>query len=328
MPPPTNQPLTFLTLPPEIRNQVYAYIFVPPASNEPIPQAPDIASPLAKALQLDYILPCSSTHKQDDNSDSNSHAPNRLATLLTSRQIHHEASLLALSTTTFHLHSTSAEPEAFALKASPLSKPQLSALKHLTLTARISQLRALNESWNNVPFGNSSLSLETLVLVPRRPDATKSAWAEVAELDQCHTLAHVLAETCKGLRGVGEVRVVNTGCFGEAVWRVCYRHLVFKVWRWGGGNCGVRFEWGEGCSSSSSSSEDDGVEGEREGAGDGDGAVEDVGVSGEKEVGGCFRIFLGKDGDNRGIDAGDEAYKLLSAEGTSAGALFAAIGMP
>jgi hypothetical protein len=98
---------------------------------------------------------------------------------------------------------------------------------------------------------------------------------------------------------------------------VCYRHAVFKVWRWGGGNCGVRFEW------AGSSSEDGSGSGEREGE------REDGGVGEDKEVvGGCFRIFLGKDGDERGIDAGDEAYRLLSAEGTSAGAVFAAIGMP
>jgi hypothetical protein len=320
---PPAQPLTLLTLPPEIRNQVYAYIFIPPSPNEPIPQAPDIASPLAKALQIDYIPPCTSHREHSSNSDSDSpcshssHQHSPLSTLLTSRQIHHEAQLLALSTTTFHLHSTSAEPEAFALKTHPLSQPKIASIKHLTLTARISQLRALNESWNGTPFGHPHLSLSTLTLIPRRPDATKSAWAEVAELDQAHTLAHVLAETVKGLREVGEVRVVNGGCFGKAVWRVCYRHAVFKVWRWGGGNCGVRFEW------AGSSSEDGSGSGEREGE------REDGGVGEDKEVvGGCFRIFLGKDGDERGIDAGDEAYRLLSAEGTSAGAVFAAIGMP
>jgi hypothetical protein len=138
-------------------------------------------------------------------------------------------------------------------------------------------------------------------------------------LDQAHTLAHVLAETVKGLREVKEVRVVNLGCFGEAVWRVCYRHLVFKVWRWGGGNCGVRFAWGDGSGDVGGGGED------REGGGDGAVEGEDRDVVGD---GGSFRIFLGKDGDDRGIDAGDEAYRLLSAEGTSAGAVFAAIGMP
>lgn len=322
MPPPLKQPLTLLTLPPEIRNQVYAYIFVPPTPNEPIPQAPDIASPLAKALQLDYIPPCTPHREHSSDNDSEAHAPHqhsRLSTLLTSRQIHREAQLLALSTTTFHLHSTSAEPEAFLIKTLPLSAPKIASIKHITLTARISQLRALNESWNNLPFGHPSLSLSTLTLIPRRPDATKSAWAEVAELDQAHTLAHVLAEAVKGLRGVGEVRVVNGGCFGRAVWRVCYRHLVFKVWRWGGGNCGVRFAWG------GESLEGEGGEREVVVEGGGNGAVEGE----DKEVvGGSFRIFLGKDGDDRGIDAGDEAYRLLSAEGTSAGAVFAAIGMP
>lgn len=289
---PTKQAtLTFLTLPPEIRNQVYSYIFIPPA-DESIPRAPDIASPLAVALQLDSP-PCTPLCDLDDDSPLPPHQPTPLSTLLTCHQIHHEAQLLAISTTTFHLHSTSAEPQHFTLRALPLSPAKLGAIKHLTLTARITQLRALNETWNGQPFGNSSLHLDTLTLVPRRPDATKSAWAEVAELDQCHTLAHVLAETFKTLGKVREVKVVNLGCFGDGVWRLVYRHLVFKVWRWGGMNCGVRFE----CS----------------GADDGNG--------------GWFKAFLGQAGSAgvRGSDAGDEAYRLLTAEGTSPGAV---AGMP
>jgi hypothetical protein len=279
-------PLTLLTLPPEIRNQIYAYLFVPPV-NEPIPRAPDIASPLAIALQLE-TPPCSPISEVDSDSTL-PHPPSPLDTLLTCHQIHREAQLLALSTSTFHLHSTSAEPEHFTLRTLPLSPAKLGALKHLTLTARITQLRALNETWNGRPFGNPSLRLETLTLVPRRPDATKSAWAEVAELDQCHTLAHVLAETLKTLGRVQEVKVLNAGCFGEGVWKLVYRHLVFKVWKWGGMNCGVRFE----CSDAN-----------------------DV-------DGGWFRAFLGQVGSDgvRGNDAGDEAYRLLGAEGTSPGAV-------
>jgi hypothetical protein len=43
---------------------------------------------------------------------------------------------------------------------------------------------------------------------------------------------------------VGEVRVVNGGCFGEGVWPLVYRHVVVKIWTWGGVNCGLRFEEG------------------------------------------------------------------------------------
>jgi hypothetical protein len=284
-----NQPLTLLTLPPEIRNQVYAYIFVPSSTHEPIPPAPDPTSPLAKALQLDS--PSRLPHQNDQN-DENHRQPSttHLSLLLVSTLLHHESALLALSTTTFHLHSKAAEPEHFALLTSPLSPSKLSALKHLTLTARISQLRALNETWHGVPFGHPALRLETLTLVPCRPDATNSAWAEVAELDQCHTLAHVLAETFKTLAGVGEVRVVNAGCFGGGVWRLAYKHLVFKVWRWGGENCGVRFE------------------------------CEDADM-------GVVRVFLGKETD-RGVDAGVEAWRLLSAEGTRLGVAVGGIGAP
>lgn len=278
-------PLTFLTLPPEIRNQVYSYIFVPPSINERIPLVPPVTSPIAKALQIDWP-PCIPSKYQETN-DNATHPPSPVSgLLLTNRQIHHETHLLALSTTTFHLRSTSAQPEVFNLRTRPLSPSKLAALKHLTLTARITQLRALNETWNGRPFGNFALDLETLTLVPQRPDAGNTAWAEIAELDQCHTLAHVLAETLKTLGRVGEVRVANSGCFGEGVWRLVYRHLVFKVWKWGGMNCGIRFE---------------NVRAEQ----------------GEVE---WFKVFLGKD-CGRGNDTGEEAYRLLTAQGTSPGAV-------
>lgn len=300
---PTNQsPPTFLTLPPEIRNAIYAYIFVPPI-NDPIPQVPDIASPIAKALHLDIrgpsspCSPVSECSSSDESTEPSPRTPTPLDILLTCTKIHHEAHLLALSTSIFHLHSLASQPEQFALLTQPLSTPKLSALKHLTLTARITQLRALNETWDGRPFACSTLNLATLTLVPRRPSAVHTAWAEVAELDQCHTLAHVLAETLKTLGRVEEVRVMNSGCFGEGVWKLVYRHLVFKVWKWGGRDCGVRFE----CSS--------GAEGEVEG--------------------GWFRAFLGEavgEGEGcKGRDAAVEAYRLLGAEGTSPGAV---AGMP
>lgn len=302
--PTKTSPPTLVTLPPEVRNQIYAYLFVSPV-NDPIPPVPEVASPIAKALRLedprDSSPPPCSPDFEHDSTTTTQPTRSTLSLLLTSHLLHHETSLLHLTTQTFHLHSTNAEPPQFALQTSNLSKPQLSALKHLTLTARITQLRALNETWNGHPFGHPDLHLETLTLVPRRPDAGNTAWAEVAELDQCHTLAHVLAETLKTLGSVEEVRVVNkcssegAPCFGEGVWRLVYRHLVFKVWRWGGTNCGIRFE----CS------------GEEE----------------DKEGGGWFKAFLGKaggeEGDDgcKGKDAGVEAYRLLGASADAVAAM-------
>ena len=75
----------------------------------------------------------------------------------------------------------------------------------------------MNESWNGLPFGNSSLDLETLTIVPKRPDASYSAYAHVADLSQGHTLAHIFAETFKGLRNVHVVVVKNRGCFNQDV---------------------------------------------------------------------------------------------------------------
>jgi hypothetical protein len=305
---------TFLTLPPEIRNAIYADVFIPPVNND-IPIVPCVESPLSKGLLLDprqhppQCSPTSSRTRNDSKSnDSNSEdeskttlasttrRPSHLSTLLTCRQIHREVHLLALSTTIFHLHSTAALPETFAAQSQPLTTPQIAALKHLTLTARVTQLRALNETWNGKPFGHPSLNLETLTIVPQRPDAGNSAWAEVAELNQSHTLSHVLAETFKSLRGVREVRVVNGGCFGEGVWPLVYRHVVVKIWTWGGTNCGLRFEEG-----------------------------------GEGETA-WFRTFIGASekgvedgagggGGERGEDAAVEAHRLLGIAGTSPGAV-------
>lgn len=290
--------LTFLTIPPEIRNVVYSYVFVP-ETNGPIPEVPEIPSPIAEALSPDR-QPCDYDSKDAIGPTSCPRPPSRLDTLLTCRKVHREAQLLALSTTTFHLRNAIALPERFVQHALPLSTPKLAALKHLTLTARITQLRALNETWQGRPFGHSALRLETLTLVPQRPDAGNTAWAEVAELDQCHTLAHVLAETLKTLQGVQEVRVLNWACFGEAVWRLVYKHLVFKVWKWGGMNCGLRFECSDGSEKG-------------EGAGDA----------------GWFKVFLEQPGDGeedcKGRDAAVEAFRLMGGEGTSPHAV---AGMP
>lgn len=78
--------------------------------------------------------------------------------------------------------------------------------------------------------------------MPRRPDCSSSAYAEIADLSQCHTLAYIFAETFKGLKNVTVVEVRNHGCFNAVVWRIVYRSLVYRLWRWGGGKCGLRFE--------------------------------------------------------------------------------------
>ncbi|KAK4541831.1 hypothetical protein LTR36_007363 [Oleoguttula mirabilis] len=240
------EPASLLTLPSELRNAIYLLTF---ANNNdltsPIPNAP---TPSNNALTTAFIptkFDTRPTHpSNNDNSSNNNTHPNRhhLALLTTCRQIHAEAHLLALSLTPFHLTGPTASPDLFAHQSRPLTPAQLGALRHLTLTARISHLRALNEAWAGQPFGHPSLRLDTLVLIPRRPDCSMSAYAEVADLSQSHNLAYILSETLKGLRNVGVVEVRNLGCFNEVVWRVVYRSLVYRMWRWGGGRCGVRFE--------------------------------------------------------------------------------------
>ena len=100
----------------------------------------------------------------------------------------------------------------------------------------------MNETWRGLPFGNSDLDLETLTIVPTRADCSNSSYREVADLSQSHTLAYIFAETLKGLRNVRVVQVRNRGCFNEVVWKLVYRSLVYRMWRWGGERCGVRFQ--------------------------------------------------------------------------------------
>ena len=77
--------------------------------------------------------------------------------------------------------------------------------------------------------------------MPTKAECTHTSYREVADLSQVHTLAYILAETVKGgLRNVAVLRVENRGCFNEVVFRLVYRSLVYRLFRWAGRECGVR----------------------------------------------------------------------------------------
>ncbi|KJX92936.1 hypothetical protein TI39_contig4513g00002 [Zymoseptoria brevis] len=232
------EPASLLSLPAEIRNAIYLYVFDPNLEAScPIP--PSKPNPLALSLQLQdfhsYI-----TARHDAN-----RAVRELGILRTCKRIYVEAQLLALSFTPFHLSGDCTYPDVFDLRSRALSAAKIGAIRHLTLTARISHLRALNEAWAGTPFGHPSLRLDTLTIIPKRPEVFATAFAEIADLSQSHTLAYIFSETLKGLRNVKCIEVRNEGCFNETVWRQFYRALVYRLWRWGGGKCGVRFESGD-----------------------------------------------------------------------------------
>ncbi|KAI7083431.1 hypothetical protein KC356_g7567 [Hortaea werneckii] len=247
---------TFLTLPRELRNAIYLHIFshTPPDSHPfSIPQQQQ----LPNSNDDDDDNGTSQTPTPDSHQPSTYHKP--LQVLLTCKQIHTEAILLALSQTPFDLPSQASDPETFAQLTHPLRPIQLQSLRHLTLTARINALRALNETWCSLPFGHPDLQLEKLTIVPLRPDCfAQTAYAEVADLSQSHTLAYIFAETLKGLRNVRCFEVVRrkgeqkrgAGAGGGAAgftagtWRIVYRSLVYRMWKWGGDVCGARFEVG------------------------------------------------------------------------------------
>jgi len=223
-------PASFLAIPCELRNAIYFYIFNPTSLI-------DTKSTLPSSNPLSILF------QPPQPSNSPTSKPNQpLDLLLTCHQIHTEAHLLALSLSTFYLNGSTPYPPNFALRATPLRPAKLAAIRHITLETRIASLRAMNETWSGLPFGNPHLNLETLTIVPTRAQCSGSAYAEVADLSQSHTLAYVFAETLKRLRNVGVVLVENRGCFNEVVWRLLYRSTVYRLWRWGGGRCGVRFE--------------------------------------------------------------------------------------
>lgn len=275
---PFYEPASLLTIPCELRNTIYMHVFEPDLSDldRNLPACPD---ELAIALRLrdrgSYLAACYNANR----------AARKLRILQTCRQIHDEAGLLALSMTPFHVNGDCSYPDVFDLRSRPLSTAKISAIRHLTLSAKISNLRALNEAWDNHPFGHPSLQLETLTIVPNRPEVHAPAFVEIADLSQSHTLSYIFSETLKGLRNVAAIEVRNHNCFNEVVWKLFYRSLVYRMWRWGGGQCGVRFESGELRPGGSEAKENQ-----------------------------WFRAYL-LDGDSRGFECGEEVCRLVGQTG-------------
>ena len=268
---------SLLALPCELRNAIYTYLFAPEHSDLH-PHLPEVPDPLATALKLPVRPACLTTCY------NNHHAARQLRVLEVCKQIHNEAYPMALSLTPFHLRGENSSPDLFDLRTRPMSPAKIAAIRHLTLTARITHLRALNEAWAGLPFGHPCLHLDTLVVVPTRPLVCSSAYAEIADLSQSHTLAYILCETLKSLRNVACLEVHNDGCFTEIVWRLLYRSLVYRLWRWGGGKCGIRFQSGEAESGGS-----------------------------EKKENQWFRAYLKS--NNEGVEVGEEVVRLVGLTG-------------
>lgn len=224
-------PANLLSIPCELRNVIYLHIFTPEPAYE-LSTYNEPKDPIAARLKPYY---------DDDNSRPEPCSPRHLRVLQTCRQIHREAYLLALSLTAFHVVGEAAHPRCFAAQLQ-MRDTKVTAIRHLMLTAKISHLRALNETWGGYPFGNRSLNLETLTVVPKRPDASYSSYQHVADSAQGHNVSHILSETLKGLKNVRCVVVKNRGCFNGKIWQLVYRSLVYKIWRWGGGKCGLRLQ--------------------------------------------------------------------------------------
>lgn len=287
---------SFLTIPSELRNAIYEHIFEPQASDfyPNLTLQPDA---IASTLKPHTPSDCLPRLYKTTTTTTTQTPSTQLSLLQTCKQIQSEAQLLALSLTPFHISGQNTHPEHFDQQSRPLSASKISAIRHLTLTARISHLRALNEAWLGLPFGHPSLHLKTLLIIPRRPTNYVTSFAEIADLSQSHTLAYIFCETLKGLRNVECVEVRNDGCFNEVVWKLFYRSLVLRLWRWGGGECGVKF------------------------------------LSGEFQVGGTevegnrwFRAYLAGKEDERAAECGVEVVRLLGRTEEMFGSNVAGVG--
>ncbi|KAF2154406.1 hypothetical protein K461DRAFT_128874 [Myriangium duriaei CBS 260.36] len=224
---------SLLTMPAEVRLQIYGILFP-----RPIYKAREIHQPVQPPSLADFGKPPA----YGDHAPADEH---HAAIVSACRQLCHETQLLYLENTIFHLVGIAADPVHFGEYTAHLPIAQKRAIRHIVLTARISHLRALNETWNSIPFGNENVFLETLTVVPRRPKTYGQGYAEVADLSQCHTLAYILTETLKGLSNVGTVTVRNEKCFNNVIWRLTYRSVVFRIFKWCGQLCDLRFKENE-----------------------------------------------------------------------------------
>lgn len=266
---------SLLTLPTELRNAIYEYLFAPdPATYHP---RLSFSSPGEREIIQKLRVP--------PEPPSSKPLSSKLDLLRTCKKIHDEAQYFALSMTPFHIANDCTYPDLFDLRSRALSPAKIGAIRYMTLTARTNHLRAMNEAWLGQPFGHPSLRLNTLVIFPKRPVVHAAALEEIADLSQSHTLAYIFSETLKGLRNVNCVELRNEGCFNEVVWRLFYRSLVYRLWRWGGGKCGMHFETGE---------------------------LQPGGT--ERSENQWFRVYL-SGGEHEGVECGEEVVRLVGVTG-------------
>lgn len=219
---------SFLSIPAELRNQIYHHLF----SCEYVPRK--VETEISLPSLTDFGKPVLYRYKRPEPGH-----PAALARVC--RQLYQETQLLYLGTTYYHLLGTLAHPQRFAERLARVPLEHVRAIRHIVLNAKISELRLLNASWVPFPFGHSHILLDTLTLVPHRPETYSQAYSGMADLAQCHTLALALTETLKRLTRVGTIIVRNEGCFDHDVWKTTYRSFLWRLWKWCGPLSDMRF---------------------------------------------------------------------------------------
>ncbi|TKA24342.1 hypothetical protein B0A50_06812 [Salinomyces thailandicus] len=154
-PPPASEQLNLLDLPAEIRLSILEYVF-PPATTTTT--TTNLNPPIGFKT-----CPTTSTHILNPDHPTPTQT---LAPLLTCRQLHADAHLLAFTRTPFlttSLFTATNIPTRLAL----LHNKQIRAIRSLTFVADARHFRKLVD-WQHQPFNHPDLHLDTLTLVLHR----------------------------------------------------------------------------------------------------------------------------------------------------------------
>ena len=162
----------FFSLPPEIRTQIYNLIFDP-----------------SESRTLAFHKP-----NAPDSLNENYYASDRLAPLLTNRQFHTDAHLLAFSRTTFVVRNPFTAKAIPARLTSRLSPQQIASIRSLAYIAEADHFRQMR-NWRTHAFGMPALRLETLHILLYR----SSYWHYLFDFNT------TVVELLRDLRGVDRI---------------------------------------------------------------------------------------------------------------------------
>ncbi|KAI4853171.1 hypothetical protein E4T44_01005 [Aureobasidium sp. EXF-8845] len=140
---------SFLTLPAEIRTQIWSLVFDPEQSYKDVFSCPRCNDQASSALQEDYW------------------ASMYLQPLLTCRQFYQDAHLLAFSRTTFVIRNPYTVLDIAGRINSTLRPEQISSLRSIAIISEARHFRQMHH-WKNHAFGIPALQLDNMTIILHR----------------------------------------------------------------------------------------------------------------------------------------------------------------